>query len=275
MASIDSYDEAISALAKLLKQEPSLRSVAAKKIEEITKELQAQIAVKTTNGNQAAEADPVDKLKNGFSRFKQEIYQKETDLFSKLSKGQSPKFMVFACADSRVCPSTVLKFNLGEAFVVRNIANMVPPYQKNGPFAGSGAAVEYAVLHLKVENIIVMGHSCCGGIKGLMSIPDDGSTKTDFIEEWVKIGQEAKSKVKKTHGHLPLDDQCAACEKISNSNDCTIKESNEASNGERVANQLEVGDNGSRRASIREEMEVEGHLSRMIFIFGPLKSKRR
>lgn len=215
MATTDSYDEAISALAKLLKQEPSLRSVAAKKIAEVTKELQVQVQDKNTNGNQTDgdEFNPVDKLKSGFSRFKQEIYQKETDLFGKLSKGQSPKFMVFACADSRVCPSTVLKFNLGEAFVVRNIANMVPPYQKNGNSAGSGAAIEYAVLHLKVENIVVMGHSCCGGIRGLMSIPDGGSLNTDFIEDWVNICHEAKLKVKKTCGNSSFDEQCATCEK--------------------------------------------------------------
>ncbi|KAH9310407.1 hypothetical protein KI387_025442, partial [Taxus chinensis] len=138
------------------------------------------------------EFNPVEKLKNGFSRFKQEIYGKETDLFSKLSSGQSPKFMIFACADSRVCPSTVLKLNLGEAITVRNVANIVPPYQKPTDISPElGVAIEYAVLHLKVENIVVIGHNCCGGKKGLMSIPDDGSTKMDFIEEWVKICDEA------------------------------------------------------------------------------------
>ncbi|KAH9330117.1 hypothetical protein KI387_002225, partial [Taxus chinensis] len=215
MASTDSYDDAVSSLAKVLQQDPSLRSAAAKKVTEITKELQVEIKDNNSSRNQIDELEfnPIEKLMSGFRRFKHEIYHKETDLFSKLSSGQSPKFMVFACADSRVCPSTVLKFNLGEAFTVRNIANMVPPYQKNGQFAGTGAAIEYAVLHLKVENIVVIGHSCCGGIKGLMTFPDDGPTKTDFIEDWVKIGQEAKTKVKKTYGNLSLEEQCTSCEK--------------------------------------------------------------
>lgn len=212
----NSYNEAVDRLNKLLSQSPNLYSVAAKKIQEITDELQQQQQVAVEDVTQKLDevvVDPVvQKLKNGFSHFKKEVYLKDTDLFSKLSKGQSPKFMVFACSDSRVCPSHVLKFNLGEAFVVRNIANMVAPYEKN-EYPGTSAAVEYAVLHLKVEHIIVMGHSCCGGIKALMSMPDDGTTQTAFIENWIKIGKEARSKVNKLHGNLPFDQQCSACEK--------------------------------------------------------------
>eukprot|EP01018_Ginkgo_biloba_P023573 Gb_07686 [translate_table: standard] len=219
----DSYDSAIDNLTKLLKDTAHLRPIAAKKIEEITKELQHEIGLdaedKKTNGDQTEPKNlvkeiglnSVERLRRGFTHFKHEVYQKEPELFSKLSKGQSPKFMVIACSDSRVCPSHVLKFNLGEAFIVRNIANMVPPYDKSG-YPGTGAAIEYAVLHLKVENIIVMGHSCCGGIKGLMSIPDDGTTHSVFVEEWVKIGVEARAKVKKMHGDLSFDEQCTICE---------------------------------------------------------------
>ncbi|KAF7130607.1 hypothetical protein RHSIM_Rhsim10G0021300 [Rhododendron simsii] len=124
------------------------------------------------------------------------------------------QFMVFACSDSRVCPSHVLDFQPGEAFVVRNVANMVPPYDKV-KYAGVGSAVEYAVLHLKVENIVVIGHSCCGGIKGLMSFPFDGTSSTDFIEDWVKIGLPAKAKVKAECGDAPFPELCATCEKVS------------------------------------------------------------
>lgn len=214
-SSSNSYNEAVDLLNKLLSQSPDLYSVAAKKIQEITDELQQQVAVAAEDVTQKLDevvVDPVQKLKNGFCHFRKEVYLKDADLFSKLSKGQSPKFMVFACSDSRVCPSHVLKFNLGEAFVVRNIANMVAPYEKN-EYPGTSAAVEYAVLHLKVEHIIVMGHSCCGGIKALMSMPDDGTTQTAFIEDWIKIGKEARSKVKKLQGSLPFDQQCSVCEK--------------------------------------------------------------
>nr|XP_018684192.1 PREDICTED: carbonic anhydrase 2-like isoform X4 [Musa acuminata subsp. malaccensis] len=133
-------------------------------------------------------------------------------LFSQLAQGQSPKFLVFACADSRVCPSVVLSFQPGEAFIVRNIANMVPPYDQTR-YSGVGAAVEYAVVHLKVEYIVVIGHSRCGGIKGLMSMKEDGTTSSDFIEEWMKICLPAMEKVKAEHSALPFTDQCTQCEK--------------------------------------------------------------
>ncbi|CAK7332685.1 unnamed protein product [Dovyalis caffra] len=196
----DSYEDAIAGLSKLLSEKADLGSVAAAKIKQITTELEAVDSKKF---------DPVERIKTGFVHFKTEKYQcgdkhissrclcavaeialswpengllsqialkrKNPDLYGALAKGQSPKFMVFACSDSRVCPSHILNFQPGEAFMVRNIANMVPPYDQT-KYSGVGAAIEYAVLHLKVENIVVIGHSCCGGIKGLMSIPDDGST---------------------------------------------------------------------------------------------------
>ncbi|KAJ8451637.1 hypothetical protein Cgig2_018271 [Carnegiea gigantea] len=196
------YEEAIAGLNKLLSEKGGLDDVAAEKINQVTAELQA-----TKTG-----FDPVERIKSGFLRFKTEKYDKNPALYGELAKGQSPKFLVFACSDSRVCPSHILDFQPGEAFMVRNIANMVPPYDKIR-FHGTGAAIEYAVVHLKVENIVVIGHSCCGGIKGLMSIPDDGTISSDFIEEWVKICHTARSKVKSEHNSLEFTEQCTNCEK--------------------------------------------------------------
>ncbi|KAI4385174.1 hypothetical protein MLD38_003229 [Melastoma candidum] len=202
MAATDKYEEAIAGLSKLLSEKSELQSVAAVKVKQITAELAAA-------GN---EFDPADRIKTGFDHFKKEKYQKNPALYGELAKGQSPKFMVFACSDSRVCPSHILDFQPGEAFVVRNIASMVPPFDKT-KYSGAGAAIEYAVLHLKVENIVVIGHSCCGGIKGLMSFPDDGTTSSDFIEHWVNICSPAKTKVKTEHSKLSFAEQCANCEK--------------------------------------------------------------
>ncbi|EYU31260.1 hypothetical protein ABFS82_12G117200 [Erythranthe guttata] len=200
----DTYEEAIEGLKKLLSEKNELEEVAAAKVRQLTAEL-AGAAEKPA-------FDPVERIRTGFEHFKKENYEKNPELYGALAKGQSPKFLVFACSDSRVCPSHVLNFQPGEAFMVRNIASMVPPFDQK-KYSGMGAAIEYAVIHLKVENILVIGHSCCGGIKGLMSIPDDGTTQSDFIEEWVNICKVAKAKVKTECNTLDFTEQCTQLEK--------------------------------------------------------------
>ncbi|KAI7735363.1 hypothetical protein M8C21_017537 [Ambrosia artemisiifolia] len=198
-------DKAIASLKKLLSEKAELVPAAAAKIDQIISQIQ-----KPEIG--PAFIGPDARIMSGFANFKANKFLANPALYDELAKGQSPKFMVFACSDSRVCPSHVLDFQPGEAFVVRNIANMVPPFDKV-KYVGVGAALEYAVLHLKVENIVVIGHSRCGGIKGLMTFPDEGPTSTDFIEDWVKICQPAKSKVKAGSASASIDDQCVSCEK--------------------------------------------------------------
>ncbi|KAJ1416509.1 Carbonic anhydrase [Sesbania bispinosa] len=201
------YEEAIEELQKLLREKTELKATAAEKVEQIT----AQLGTTSSDGIPTSEAS--DRIKSGFLYFKKEKYDKNPALYGELAKGQSPKFMVFACSDSRVCPSHVLDFQPGEAFVVRNVANIVPPYDQS-KFSGSGAAIEYAVLHLKVSNIVVIGHSACGGIKGLLSFHMmEPTPRNDFIEEWVKIGLPAKAKVKTQHPDAPFGDLCTHCEK--------------------------------------------------------------
>ncbi|KAG9160517.1 hypothetical protein Leryth_019471 [Lithospermum erythrorhizon] len=199
----DAYEEAIAALQKALIENGEVGPIAAAGVDQVTAQATVE-APQSTN--------PVERIKDGFIHFKREKYEKNPALYSELSKGQSPKFMVFACSDSRVCPSHTLDMQPGEAFMVRNIANMVPAYDKTR-YSGVGAAIEYAVLHLKVEYIVVIGHSACGGIKGLMSFPYDGTESTDFIEDWVKICMPARNKVKASSNGAPFGDQCATCEK--------------------------------------------------------------
>ncbi|GJN18268.1 hypothetical protein PR202_gb05411 [Eleusine coracana subsp. coracana] len=120
--------------------------------------------------------------------------------------------MVFSCADSRVCPSVTLGLQPGEAFTVRNIANMVPSYDK-ARYASVGSAIEYAVCALKVEVIVVIGHSRCGGIKALLSLKDGTPDTFHFVEDWVRIGCPAKEKVLAEHAEAPFADQCTLLEK--------------------------------------------------------------
>ncbi|MED6159809.1 Beta carbonic anhydrase 5, chloroplastic [Stylosanthes scabra] len=121
------------------------------------------------------ECDIFSDLKDRFFRFKKNKYMKNIQHFQELALAQAPKFMVIACADSRVCPSHILGFQPGEAFMIRNVGNLVPPFE-HGP-SETNAALEFAVNTLKVEHILVIGHSCCGGIRALMSMQDDANER--------------------------------------------------------------------------------------------------
>lgn len=151
-----------------------------------------------------------DELKHRFLSFKKQKYLENLEHFETLAKGQAPKFLVIACADSRVCPSTTLGFQPGEAFIVRNVANLVPRFENPSE---TSAALEFAVNTLQVENILVIGHSCCGGIRALMSM--DGEVDSSFIKRWVIVGKNAKLSTKANASNLSFDQQCKHCEKES------------------------------------------------------------
>ncbi|WZZ76643.1 hypothetical protein YC2023_088013 [Brassica napus] len=128
--------------------------------------------------------DVFDDMKQRFLAFKKLKYMDNLEHFKKLADAQAPKFLVIACADSRVCPSAVLGFQPGEAFTVRNIANLVPSYE-SGP-TETKAALQFSVNTLEVENILVIGHSRCGGIQALMSMEGEGDSRS-FIHDWTSI----------------------------------------------------------------------------------------
>ena len=98
--------------------------------------------------------------------------------------GQRPQIMVIACSDSRAAPETIFDANPGEIFVVRNVANLVPPYDPDGHYHGTSAAIEFAVAHLKVRHIVVMGHGRCGGISAYL---DGKADPGDFIDKWISL----------------------------------------------------------------------------------------
>ncbi|MFS7967951.1 putative carbonic anhydrase [Helianthus anomalus] len=154
-------------------------------------------------------------MKNRFLSFKKHKYLENLERYQELAQAQAPKFLVISCADSRVCPSYILGFQPGEAFVVRNVANLVPPFE-NGP-CETNAALEFSVTALEVENILVTGHSCCGGIRALMSMEDEENSSS-FIKNWVVVGKAAKSTTKATASNLSFDQQCKHCEKESINN---------------------------------------------------------
>ncbi|MCL7027670.1 hypothetical protein MKW94_019036 [Papaver nudicaule] len=156
--------------------------------------------------------DQFSKMKERFLTFKKERYLEYFDHYSSLAKAQAPKFMVIACADSRVCPSYILGFQPGDAFMIRNVGNLVPPFQ-NGP-TETNAALEFSVNTLEVENIMVIGHSCCGGIQALMSMEEEVRSSS-FIKNWVSNAKDARLSTKTVAANLSFDQQCKYCEKES------------------------------------------------------------
>ncbi len=129
----------------------------------------------------------------GYQRFMERYWFENRDVFQALAaKGQAPRAMVIACCDSRVSPEVIFDTEPGEIFVVRNVANLVPPYAPDSDNHGTSAALEFAVRKLLVSHIIVMGHSLCGGIRAL--VEDNLTDDDDFIGPWMKIATVARER---------------------------------------------------------------------------------
>ncbi len=134
----------------------------------------------------------IDRLIAGFKSFRESYYDKQPEFYrSLIEKGQRPDVMVIACSDSRVNPSIIAKAEPGELFIVRNVANLVPPYEPDGHYHGTSAAVEFAVRDLGVKHIIVLGHSHCGGIQCLCDGHKDADNR-EFINGWISIVENAR-----------------------------------------------------------------------------------
>jgi carbonic anhydrase len=137
-------------------------------------------------------------LIDGYRRFRETGWQRERERWSGLAEGQSPKVMVIACSDSRVDPAQIFDANPGEMFVVRNVANLVPPCESRaGGRHGVSAALEFAVTQLEVGEIIVMGHETCGGCAAALTGRFDRAAHGEghFIADWIELLGEAREKV--------------------------------------------------------------------------------
>lgn len=130
----------------------------------------------------------------GFRSFQKDYFGQESSQFEALKQGQTPKTMIIGCSDSRVDPAILTNCSPGDIFTVRNVANLVPPYEENGGLHGVSAALEFAVCHLGVEHIVVLGHSQCGGIRALMA-GDCGCKGGGFISRWMSIANAAREQV--------------------------------------------------------------------------------
>jgi len=127
------------------------------------------------------------RLSEGYRAFTETRLPLERSRFERLAAtGQRPDVMLIGCCDSRVAPEVIFDSHPGEIFVVRNVANLVPPYNPSGLTHGVSAALEFAVQILKVGHIVVMGHSHCGGIRAFVE-HRDRPNKGDFIDNWMSL----------------------------------------------------------------------------------------
>ena len=160
-----------------------------------------------------AHYDPINRLLDGFARFREKYFQVETALFEQLATvGQSPKVAVVACCDSRVDPAIIMDCAPGDLFTIRNVANLVPPYEPDGAYHGTSAALEFAVRSLLVEHIIVLGHAQCGGIHALLTGEVPGVAEGSFISSWMDIAAAAREQVLKGTSSASPSARAHACE---------------------------------------------------------------
>mgnify|MGYP000935187954 FL=1 len=144
------------------------------------------------------------RLIEGYRRFRNSEWGEERARWAELAEGQSPKVMVIACSDSRVDPSQIFDARPGEMFVVRNVANLVPPFEPDQNYHGVSAALEFAVTQLQVEELVVMGHGACGGCAAALTGQFDGarSGAGHFIAHWVDMLAEARERVRQAYPEL-------------------------------------------------------------------------
>jgi carbonic anhydrase len=131
-------------------------------------------------------------LIQGFRRFRERHFTQDDALYRQLvARGQTPRILVVACCDSRVDPAIVLDCAPGDLFVIRNVANLVPPSESHGGHHGTSAALEFGVRNLGVQHIVVLGHAHCGGIHALMQA-GGGSNPDSFIGDWMRLAESAR-----------------------------------------------------------------------------------
>lgn len=136
------------------------------------------------------------KLIDGAVAFRQNDFEMHEQLFSDLGTQQNPHTLFIGCSDSRVVPAMITASRPGELFIIRNVANIVPPYQQTGEYLAAVSAIEFAVQALEVETIVVCGHSNCGGCAALYK-PDEYFQKLPHTRKWMELALPVKEKVSK------------------------------------------------------------------------------
>ena len=152
-------------------------------------------------------------LVDGYRRFQASLQPHGAELYRALAEmGQAPKTMVIACCDSRVDPAAIFSAAPGELFIVRNVANLVPPFEPHGDYHGTSAALEFAVTGLEVETILVMGHARCGGVRAILERQHEEVATRGFIDRWMSLLNTSRTEVLRNTTGQPIEEQQQALE---------------------------------------------------------------
>lgn len=157
----------------------------------------------------------IDDLIVGYKNFREHYHEEQKVLFDELVQyGQSPRYLIIACCDSRVDPAIIFRTKPGDLFVIRNVANLIPPFSNDSGVHGVSAALEFAIEVLGVKHIIVLGHSQCGGIRALLERKTTWKT-LPFVSAWMSVATDAGDKTHQHCNQQSIEQQTNYCAKLS------------------------------------------------------------
>lgn len=155
-------------------------------------------------------------LIQGYQKFREYYFERENSTFPELVRqGQKPKALMVACSDSRVDPALVMNCQPGDLFVIRNVANLVPPYEEDQSYHGTSAALEFGVCTLGIHHLILFGHTQCGGIQTLLERSSEEGVSKSFLTKWMELAKVAHKSITDYHSESSLEEKVILCGKYS------------------------------------------------------------
>lgn len=153
----------------------------------------------------------IENLIDGFRRFRAGVQQQSSHPYRRLLEGQSPRVMIIACCDARVDPSIITQADLGDILMIRNVANLVPPYRTDSHYQSTASALEFAVQKLQVRHIVVMGHSRCGGIMTVLSNVSQETRPDHPLGEWMSVMEQVARDTIQAMPDSTVEEQSCRC----------------------------------------------------------------
>jgi carbonic anhydrase len=151
-------------------------------------------------------------LIEGYQKFREHYFERENSKFTELVRqGQRPKILIIACSDSRVDPALIMSCQPGDLFVIRNVANLVPPYEDDQSYHGTSAALEFGICVLQVSHVIILGHTPCGGIQMLLENDQEKYKSKSFLSKWMELAKVAYDITLKSHAGCSFEEKTLLC----------------------------------------------------------------